>query len=184
MMSAAGAHDLRVGPRVDVTDYLGLPLAVLSAVVQSTIVSQIRVFGVSPDLPLLVVVSWVLLRGLNRGLLVAVAGGLVMDALSGASFGLCTLASMFAVLVAGVGETNVFGTARLLPFATGAGASVLYYGTLWLLLAMGGRQMPWWPVMSRILLPSVLLNTILMPTIYYPLRLIVRSSAADAVEWR
>jgi rod shape-determining protein MreD len=68
-------------------------LFVLS-LLQSTVLPRITVLGVHPDLLLMVVTSWSLLRGSEEGMLWALIGGLGMDLLSGAQFGVCRPWSM------------------------------------------------------------------------------------------
>ena len=79
--------------------------------------AHIRLFGASPNLVLLLTVSWVLLRGRGEGILIGLVGGLMLDAFSGAPFGLATGSLVIVTYLTGLGEINVFRTAKFLPYA-------------------------------------------------------------------
>jgi len=61
------------------TIYLVCPLLAVVGLLQATLVSRVAIWGVFPDLPLLVVVSWGLLRGSRQGLLWGFVAGIMVD---------------------------------------------------------------------------------------------------------
>jgi len=148
----------------------------LTAVVQSTLGPRLRVFGVSPDLVLLFLIAWVLLHGLRGSLSVSLVGGLMLDALSGAPFGLMTLCLTLASSVAGLGQLNVFSSAWYLPYLTIATATLVFQGLLLLFLRLlresttAGPSALWGPLLWRVVLPSVLINTLLMLPVHHLVR--------------
>ena len=158
-----------------------LLVSILLAIVQSTVTSRIEIFGGSPNLVLLFVVSWVLRRGVREGVALALAGGFALDALSGAPFGLSTLSMLLASLAVGLGESNVFGTAWHLPYVMIVTASLVYNSSLLLLLRMAGRGLPWGPAFARTILPCTILNLVCMPLAYLSLRGLRPATAPDTV---
>lgn len=136
------------------------------AIIQSTVASHIRLFGVSPNLVLLFTVSWALLRGMGDGILIGLAGGMVLDGLSGASFGLATISLIVVSGLAGFGEANVFRTAWFLPYVTIAIATFIHEGVFLLLLGMTGHAITGWPLFARVVLPTVVINVLCMPIVY------------------
>ena len=157
------------------------------AIIQSTVTSHIRFFGVSPDLTLLFVVSWVLLHGTREGTLIALVSGIVLDALSGAPFGLAMVSLTVVSGLAGLGETNVFRTAWFLPYVTISLATLIYDGLFLFLLQMGRHTVTWWPALWRVVLPSVIVNTLCMAIVYHSLRWLTGHSeghvSSESVEW-
>lgn len=153
--------------------YVAIPIAALVAIAQSTLAPRLRILGVSPDWVLLFTVSAVLFYGFRSCIPLLLVSGLVLDTLSGAPFGLMMLSLAIANLLAGLGELNVFRTARYLPYLAIAGATLLYEGSLLILLRLlreyttTGQAAIWWPLLWRVVLPSVVLNTLLMPIAYY-----------------
>ncbi|MHB0858252.1 MAG: rod shape-determining protein MreD [Anaerolineae bacterium] len=163
---------------------MAIPIIAIVGLLQSTLASRIRVFGVSPDLVLLLTVSWVLLHGRQRGLLPALVGGLMIDALSGARFGFATLCLVVVVLLAGLGEMNVFRTARFLPILTIAVASLVYNLLYLFLLKMTGHPAQVSAMVWRVILPAVLVNILFMPLVYGPAHWVAKRFGPRAVEWQ
>ncbi len=68
-------------------NFLSLPIMLLAAALQVTVMPQISFLGGRPDLVLLVVVSWALNSTLEQAVLWAFAGGIFKDLLSAAPVG-------------------------------------------------------------------------------------------------
>jgi rod shape-determining protein MreD len=79
--------------------YVAIPVFLLMAVVQTAVLPYFPLFGTVVQLPLLVVISWTLLNGLEEGLLWAFVAGLSIDLFSIGPFGATALAYITAVLV-------------------------------------------------------------------------------------
>jgi rod shape-determining protein MreD len=153
------------------------------AVVQVTITSHFRIFGVTPDLVLLCAISWVLLQGVRDGVLASLVGGIVLDALSGAPFGLMTL-TLFAVsYLGGMGELNIFRTAKFLPYLAIALATFVYGAVLLFLLGMVGRPIAWGLTLWRVVLPEVVINVLSMPIVYTLVRWLRGRAYPKPVQW-
>src|SRR6185436_7206624 len=68
-------------------NFLSIPIMMLVAALQVTVMPQISFLGGRPDLVLLVVVSWALNSSLEQAVLWAFAGGICRDLLSAAPIG-------------------------------------------------------------------------------------------------
>ncbi|MBE2220356.1 MAG: rod shape-determining protein MreD [Anaerolineae bacterium] len=79
--------------------YIALPLFLLLAVVQTAVLPYFPIFGIVAQVPLLVIISWTLLHGLEEGLVWAFVAGLSVDLFSIGPFGATALAYITAVLV-------------------------------------------------------------------------------------
>ncbi|MBK7915476.1 MAG: rod shape-determining protein MreD [Chloroflexi bacterium] len=90
------------------TVYVAIPLMLLLAVLQTAVLPRFPILGLTPLLPLLVVISWTLLHGLEEGLVWGFTAGLAMDLFSIGPLGATALAYMTAVLA-------VAGLVRALP---------------------------------------------------------------------
>ncbi|MFO7917379.1 MAG: rod shape-determining protein MreD [Anaerolineae bacterium] len=152
--------------KIPIGVYLSIPLAALAALLQSTFTARIRVWGVTMDLVLLLAVSWTLFQGISEGLLISLVGGLILDSLSGAPFGVLMISLTAASELAGLGEANVFEKARFLPYIAITVATIIYRGLLLLLLRMTGRPLPPWPTLSRFLWLALIVNGLAMFVIY------------------
>lgn len=152
------------------TIYLFVPLLVTVALLQTTIVPRLVVWGVHIDLPLVVVVNWSLLQGSREGMIWGFTAGLVVDLFSGAPFGAATLSMLAVGFLSGLGHATVFRARIVLYLGTVFLATVLY-GLLFLLVVwISGATVIWLESFWRILLPSAVLNTAITPVVFIILR--------------
>jgi len=166
-----------------VSTSVGLGLAFLLAIAQSTVVSQVTFLGLSPNLVLLFVLAWALLWGLREGLVVGLMAGFVLDMLSGAPFGLATAALVFASWLAGLGGLNVFRAAWVLPYLVAGLATLVYNVSFLLFLQLGGQEVRWGAALGRVVLPEALLNMFFMSLVYSFVRWLQRRLQPRPVEW-
>ena len=166
-----------------ISPYLIVPLLVVIAVVQSTVMSHLTIAGVKPDLMLLVVISWSSLRGAEEGILWGFIAGLSLDLVSGAPFGVSTLAMLIVSFLSGLGEVNIFGTHIALPLTTVFFATIFYDLLFLLLLEVTGWSVVWFESFIKLILPSALLNVALMPVIYWAMRWLHRRTGREQIGW-
>ena len=152
------------------------------AFIQSTILPRLTLFGLRPDLMLLVVVSWSLVRGTREGVGWAFGGGILLDLMSGAPLGTATLALMVVSFLSGSRVvTSVLRSHVLLPLLTIFLATLLYDGLFLFILQLAGRPVPWIETLIRIVLPTAVLNAILTPLFYRAMRELHRASRREEV---
>ncbi len=149
----------------------------------SVLASQVTILGVCPNLVLVLTVACTLLMGTRIGVIAALAGGLVLDALSGASFGISTLAMVVIALITGVGETNLFRSVRLLPYVAVSLGTFVYCAIVLALMGIGGRSLPWGSMMWYVTAPLIVVNTALMVVVYNVVALVCRRTGPRQVEW-
>lgn len=162
------------------TIYLLLPLLALVGLFQSTLIPHLTVWGVFPDLPLLLVVSWGLLHGSRQGLWWGFLAGVVVDIFSGAPFGAATVSLMVVGFLAGLGENVVFRNVFLILLAIFLATVV--YDLLFLLVVQisasppnpTGHTVEWWGSLVRVVGPSAVLNALLGLPILGTMRLLDR----------
>ncbi|MFQ6057781.1 MAG: rod shape-determining protein MreD [Anaerolineae bacterium] len=162
--------------------YATIGLLVGMALLQTTLVPHLSVAGVKPDLMLMAVVSWSLLRGAGEGIVWGAIGGLILDLLSGGPFGICTLSLILVGYLTGLGEINIFRANILLPGVTVLFATLVYNLALLLLLQILGWPVTWGLNLLRIILPAILWNMVLMPLVYTPLRWLHRATGREEME--
>ena len=129
---------------------------------QSTLAPYIKINGVHPDLTLVIVIGWTILRGLREGLIWALIGGLSLDFLSGAPFGLFTLSTLIVTLVTSLFHGRLFGSSIILPLSLTFPLSLLFNSVALLLLNLLGRPIIWNDVFSYLLVPVAIFNTATM----------------------
>jgi rod shape-determining protein MreD len=135
---------------------------------------SLAISGVMPDLMLLVVVSWSLLRGTGEGLLWALGGGLLLDLMSGGPFGVATISLALCSIIVGLGEFNVFRDSLWLPLAASVLATVVYSLAYWAILQVTGRSLHTVYTLLAVMVPATVLNALVMYPTYWAARWLSR----------
>jgi rod shape-determining protein MreD len=165
------------------TVYLVVPLLVVVAVIQATVMPHVALWGVFPDLPLLIVVSWTLLRGAREGMVWGFIAGMAVDLFSGAPFGAATLSLIAVGFLSGFGEATVFRTHIALPLVTMFLATIVYDLIFLLVIQISGRTVSWLDSLFRVVLPSAVLNALLTPVVFGAMRLLRTRLGREEMEW-
>lgn len=148
--------------------YLMLPLIAAACLFQATAAARIKIYGVKPDLVLILVVIGTLVYGGRAGLIWAFFGGLGLDIFSGGPMGSSSLALMAAALVAGVGHRTLSRFNVIVPVVTMVAATLAYAGAYLGILAVlqyldvAQHQVPFFATIQNVVVPAVVYNTTLM----------------------
>lgn len=103
-----------------------LPIMLLAALLlQTTLLSQLRIFGVMPDLMLLVAVAGGITAGATRGAALGFACGMLIDLFLPTPLGLSALVFTLVGYGVGVANTGVLRSAWYIPVLTAGGASMV-----------------------------------------------------------
>jgi rod shape-determining protein MreD len=161
--------------------YFGILFGI--ALLQSTVMPKITLLGVHPDLVLMAVTSWSLLRGAEEGMLWALVSGVILDLLSGAPFGVYSLTLLVIGFAAGLGQRNMLRIDILAPIIVIPLTTLVYLLIVATLLKVLGWEMAWGARLKAILLPSILVNSLAMPFIYLPARLLHHHVGREEMNW-
>jgi rod shape-determining protein MreD len=168
---------------IHINIYASILLLISVALIQSTVMPHLTLWGVKPDLMVLVVISWSLLRGAREGIVWGFIGGLCLDLFSGAPFGLSALALLIVSFFSGLGEATIFRTHIILPLATMFFASLVYDLIFLLLLRILGWPVVWLDSLIKLVLPASLLNVLLAPLVYPAMRWLHRKTGREEIDW-
>jgi rod shape-determining protein MreD len=163
--------------------FLFILLLGMLALLQSTILPYTAILSVWPNLMLLVVVSWTLLRGLSEGLVWAFVGGLWLDLLSGGPFGVSALALVLVASLVSLLEASLFREHIVLVMLIVVGASLLHGIFHLLLLRLGHHPAATLAAVWRIVIPAALYTSLLTPAVFPPLRWLHRVTGREQLEW-
>ncbi len=123
---------------------------------------------------LILVIGWTILRGLREGIIWALVGGLGLDFVSGAPFGLFTLILLIMALVTNLFHGRTFGSSIILPLSLAFPLSLLFNSLALLLLNLLGRPIAWNEALANVLVPVAIFNTAVMLLIFPLLYLLNR----------
>jgi rod shape-determining protein MreD len=166
-----------------VSIYLAVPLLVALALLQATIIPHLAVWGIFPDLPVLIVTSWGLLKGPGEGMLWGFCAGVALDLLSNAPSGTTTVSLMVVGLISGLAKGSALRGHITLPMLTMFLATIVYNLTYLLILLISGHAVIWLDSVLRIVLPMAALNAILTPAIFGGMRWLDTRFSQEEMEW-
>ncbi len=168
------------------TIYLVVPLLAIVAILQTTIVPHLTIWGVFADLPLLVVVSWSLLRGPREGIVWGFVAGLVVDLFSGAPFGAATLALIAVGFLSGLAQAATYRAHLALSAVVMFLATIVYDLLFLLVIQVAGEPAAWRAIRDSfvyLILPSALLNAVLTPMIMLSMRWLCSRFSREEMAW-
>lgn len=91
------------------------PVLLVAAVLHTAVLPQLRLFGVAPDVMLLVGVAAAITAGAERGAAVAFGAGLLADCFLETPFGLSALAYSLAAYAMGAVQSTILHADRWIP---------------------------------------------------------------------
>jgi rod shape-determining protein MreD len=149
---------------------------VAATALQAGLAPHLAVFGVVPNLFLLVVVTLGLVEGPTAGSVAGFVAGLLLDMLGTAVIGPWALVLSVVGFVAGTLSAQMFAEGWLLPVTVVFVASLIAELAYGLLLAMLGVGGPFFLVLARIVVPAAVYNTALAVLISPWLTRVLRQS--------
>lgn len=141
--------------------------AILGIALQATWFADLNLPGnIVPDLVLIMVISYSLLRGPDEGLFFGLAAGLFLDLVAGGVIGIQTLAKAIAGFTAGLLEKTIFKDNLLVPvIAAFVGTLILESLSVLMQLSFHGNY-NFWLLMVSAIIPLALYNAAFAPLIY------------------
>lgn len=153
------------------------------ALIQSVFLSRVSLWGARPDLMLLVVLGWAIVRNLDEGLVWGFIGGLIVDLLSGGPLGATPLALLAVAFLAGQPWGQGLGPQIVRLLFVALVGVVVYHLILLTVLAWTGRTVTWGFSLLRVAGPSALLNVALAPFVQQPLAWLEKKTRREGLRY-
>jgi rod shape-determining protein MreD len=140
---------------------------IMSVVIQATWISWLNLpAGVKPDLVLVIVITYALLKGPYVGINLGLCAGFFMDLASGNIIGGGVLTKLLAGCAAGILEKTIFKDNLLVP-TLAVFLGTIFFESFNLLIRLSfGSNLGFFAMLWQIVLPEALYNAILAPVIY------------------
>lgn len=152
--------------------FIGGLFAFSLALVQASSVEQFHILGVAPNLMLVLLVSWLVVRGLEDVLPMVAVAGITIGFVGLQTPGLVLLAMLIPLGALGVlRELHVIHSELLLTLMLTAAATLMYETIVLLgLMATGGVLDPLLAV-REVVVPAAIVNLALAPPVFAIMRL-------------
>jgi len=144
-----------------------LVVIVVTIIIQSTLLPLIGIKGICPDILLVIVVSYALLSGKEKGVGMGFFAGLLQDLAFGSIFGINTLSKVATGYICGLAERKVFKEHVLLPVAATAVATVFNGLVMFMVLFMLGHKVNVGSAIINNLVPLVGYNVIIAIPVHH-----------------
>jgi len=163
---------------------VGGVIGVLLALVQVSSVQQFVLLGVAPNLVLVMLVCWLVVRGLDDVLPMVAVCGVTLGLIDLQTPGLVLLALVIAIAATGaIRELHIVHSEIVLTLALVAAASIIYEGILFLhVLATGGVFEPLQGLLNAVL-PAAAVNVVIAVPVYLLMRLARPAGQRNAYSW-
>jgi rod shape-determining protein MreD len=149
---------------------IAIPVIFLAVILQSAVVSRIYLLSGVADLPMVILAAWALQENVDSSWHWAAAMGILVGFISALPWYVPVISYVFVVALAQMFQRRVWQAPLLAMF------SVTFLGTVflnllsYLVVRIGGVEMPFEDVLGLLVLPGVLLNLLLAIPVYAIMR--------------
>ena len=149
---------------------IAIPVLFLAVILQSAVISRVYLLSGVADLPMVMLAAWALQENVDSSWHWAAAMGILVGFVSALPWYVPVISYLFVVVLAQMFQRRVWQAPLLAMF------SVTFLGTVFLnllsyvVMRIGGVEMPFEDVLGLIVLPGVLLNLLLAIPVYAIMR--------------
>jgi rod shape-determining protein MreD len=155
-----------------------LPILVGAALLQAITLPGTTLFGVRPDLVLVIVVGWAVLRGWEDGLVVGLIGGFMIDLTAATPFGINLVRLGVVGAASGLAMQRLARQGPLMPLGAAFFGTLLGFAMTVLGMQATRWALPWEYAFVYQTLPTAVLNTVIMAVAFPWLRALSRRGVA------
>lgn len=153
-------------------NFLSFPILILAAILQATLVPQIRVLGGGPDLVYLLVLSWAINAELDSAVLWAFVGGISLDLLSSQPTGTSVVGMLLLVFaISGLGQ-QVYRIGIVVLVGLVIVGTIVQQVIILLIVLLTGQPVDLLLSVGYIIAPTILYNLAFILPIYWFIRMI------------
>lgn len=141
--------------------------AVIAAIIaQLAIMPAFSIFGVQPNLVIVILVAWMAARGRREALVLIPIAGFAHGLLDSQPLGLAMLALAPLILMTEIRELRLVDSALLPAIVLTIAATVVYESTIMVTLALSGESIEWIAAVMNVLVPAAIANALLLIPVY------------------
>ncbi len=142
-------------------------IILFNLILQSTLFQQIEIYGVAPNTALILVISFAIYSGRNKGAVIGFFVGILQDIIFGRTIGLNALVFMIVGYLIGLMDQKIFRDNLLIPFIFTALATIIYEMINLLLIFLLGYRIELLNIIKKMLIIEVIYNSIISLIIHY-----------------
>ena len=145
---------------------IGLLVVLVVVIAQIAIMPAFNVFGVQPNIVIVLLVGWMAVRGRKEVLVLIPIAGFAHGLLDSQPLGLAMLALAPLTLMTDIRELRLVDSPLLPAIVLTMAATVVYESTIMVTLALTGESIEWIAAVRNVLVPAAIVNALLLIPVY------------------
>jgi rod shape-determining protein MreD len=150
---------------------MGIVAVLVAVLAQSAVIPSFSIFGVQPNLVIVLLVAWMSIRGRREAFVLIPFAGITVGLLDSQALGLALLAFAPLILLTEVHELRLIESDLLPALPIVVATTVFYEMAILLTLALTGEHMDWPASILDVLVPAAIANVLLLLPVYALVRL-------------
>ena len=156
------------------SNLIAVPVIILGVILQSTVISSIKLLSGFADLPLVMLAAWALQEEVDNTWHWAVATGALVGFFSGLSWLVPVASYLVVVTLAQAFQRRVWQAPLLAMFSVTFLGTIVLYAISLMVLRLSGVSLSVTDVVGLLALPGILLNMLLAIPVYAVMRDLAR----------
>jgi rod shape-determining protein MreD len=149
-----------------VSYYIGPPLMVLLALLEASVLPMFRVLGLQPNIVLVLLVVWLMLRGPREAFILIAVAGVILGLVDGAPMGTALLALAPVALLQEVRGSQLRESGLILTTLFILAVTFTYHLTYLAVFALQGQTGDLLSAMTRVIIPTAFINVLVLLPVY------------------
>lgn len=142
-------------------------IALLSYILQATLFDFIQIYGIKPNLLIVTIIAFALIRGKEEGAIYGLMSGLLFDIMAGKAIGLFAILGMYLGIIIGMLNKNIYKENYLIPALITAGGTFVYELLFYLFSFFSVTQDQFLWFIIGYIVPETIYNTLISIFIYF-----------------
>lgn len=145
---------------------IAFPILILCAILQSAVISRLVLLNGYADLVLVVIIAWSLQEKVRYGWFWGLLAGIFISIISATPIPIILVCYMFSILIAKTLQNRIWQAPVLSMMLVTLIGTVILLGVEILILELSGINLSLIQSLTRVVLPSILLNLLLAAPVY------------------
>jgi rod shape-determining protein MreD len=146
--------------------YVGISLLFLLAVLEASILPMFRIAGLQPNLVLVFLITWLMVRGAEEAFVLIPIGGIVLGLVDGALLGTALLALAPIAILQDLRGSQLREGGLIMAIVFTAIMTLAYNYTFLAVYAVQGQSGDWLSASINVIVPTAFLNVALLLPLY------------------
>jgi cell shape-determining protein MreD len=146
--------------------YVGIALLVFVALIEVSVLPLFRVYGLQPNLTLIVLLLWLMVRGAEEAFVLVPIGAIVLGLVEGAPLGTALVALAPLAILNEVRGSQLRESGLVLSIGFIIVMSLFYNFTYLAVFTLQGQGGDWLTATTRIIVPAALVNVAVLLPLY------------------